>query len=92
MRDARLSESPAVAVGSATHVTMRDLLCLMINLDAEMATKEPREMKTVMRLNQNNAGPCAGDTDRQWWSVPDSKAHNPIYRCLSIFGAGLDST
>jgi MOSC domain-containing protein len=44
------------AVAPAVHVTMPDLRCVMINLDPETASKDARIMKTVARLNQNNAG------------------------------------
>ena len=37
-------------------VTLRDLRCMMINLDPETAAQDPRVMKTVVRLNDNNAG------------------------------------
>lgn len=40
----------------AVSVTLRDLRCMMINLDPETAAQDPRVMKTVMRLNDNNAG------------------------------------
>lgn len=40
----------------AVKVTMCDERCVMINLDPETAEKDPRIMKTVARLNQNNAG------------------------------------
>jgi uncharacterized protein YcbX len=37
-------------------VTMRDLRCMMINLDPETGNQDGRVMKTVVRLNQNYAG------------------------------------
>ena len=37
-------------------VTLRDLRCVMINLDPETSEGSPRVMKTVVRLNENNAG------------------------------------
>ena len=40
----------------AVNVTMPDLRCVMINLDPDTAEKDARVMKTVVRLNQNNAG------------------------------------
>jgi len=40
----------------AVSVTMPDLRCVMINLDPDTATEDARIMKTVVRLNQNNAG------------------------------------
>lgn len=42
--------------GAAVSVTLRDLRCVMINLDPETATQEATVMKTVVRLNENNAG------------------------------------
>ena len=42
--------------GPAVRVTMRDARCSMLNLDPDTAEQEPRVLKTVMRLNQNNAG------------------------------------
>jgi uncharacterized protein len=44
------------ATGPAVHVTMPDLRCVMINFDPDTVAKDPRVMKTVARLNQNNAG------------------------------------
>lgn len=40
----------------AVSVTMRDLRCMMVNLDPDTATKDARVMKTVVRLNKNTAG------------------------------------
>jgi len=40
----------------AVSVTMRDLRCVMINLDPDTAAQDKRVMKTVVRLNKNNAG------------------------------------
>lgn len=37
-------------------ITMRDKRCVMINLDPDTAEQDTRIMKTVVRLNQNNAG------------------------------------
>lgn len=42
--------------GAAVSVTLRDVRCMMINLDPETAAQDPRPMKAVVRLNQNNAG------------------------------------
>jgi MOSC domain-containing protein len=44
------------ATGPAVHVTLPDVRCVMINLDPDTAAKDARVMKTVARLNQNNAG------------------------------------
>lgn len=40
----------------AVNVTLRDLRCVMINFDPDTAAQDPRVMKTVVRLNKNNAG------------------------------------
>jgi uncharacterized protein YcbX len=42
--------SPAVSV------TARDVRCMMINLDPDTAMQDARPLKTVVRLNNNNAG------------------------------------
>jgi MOSC domain-containing protein len=44
------------AQAPAVNVTMRDLRCVMVNLDPETAAKDSRVMKTVVRLNENYAG------------------------------------
>ena len=43
-------------VRPAVKVTMPDERCVMVNLDPDTAEKDARVMKTVVRLNQNNAG------------------------------------
>jgi uncharacterized protein YcbX len=40
----------------AVSVTARDVRCMMINLDPDTGTQDARVMKTVVRLNKNNAG------------------------------------
>ncbi|HWM92063.1 MAG TPA: MOSC domain-containing protein [Thermoanaerobaculia bacterium] len=40
----------------AVSVTVRDVRCMMINLDPDTATQDKRVLKTVVRLNKNNAG------------------------------------
>jgi uncharacterized protein YcbX len=40
----------------AVRVTARDVRCMMINLDPDTATQDGRVLKTVVGLNQNNAG------------------------------------
>jgi MOSC domain-containing protein len=40
----------------AVSVTMRDLRCVMVNLDPDTASQDARVMKTVVGLNANNAG------------------------------------
>ena len=37
-------------------ITMRDLRCVMINLDPETAEADANVMKTTLRLNTNHAG------------------------------------
>jgi uncharacterized protein YcbX len=41
---------------AAVSITARDVRCMMINLDPDTARQDPRMMKTVVRLNANNAG------------------------------------
>jgi MOSC domain-containing protein len=40
----------------AVSVTLRDERCMMVNLDPETGAQDARVMKTVVRLNGNNAG------------------------------------
>jgi len=40
----------------AVSVTVRDVRCMMINLDPDTATQDAQMLKTVVRLNANNAG------------------------------------
>ena len=40
----------------AVSVTMRDLRCVMVNIDPDNASQDARVMKTVVGLNANNAG------------------------------------
>lgn len=40
----------------AVRVTARDVRCMMINLDPDTAEQNKQVLKTVVRLNQNNAG------------------------------------
>jgi MOSC domain-containing protein len=42
--------------GPAVSVNVRDPRCMMLNLDPDTAKQDPRIMKTVVRLNNNNAG------------------------------------
>lgn len=44
------------AEGGAVSITLRDKRCVMINLDPETAQADPTVLKSVVRLNQNNAG------------------------------------
>jgi len=46
-------------VGPMLWVTMRDLRCVMINLDPDTAEQDPSIMKAAVRLNENNAGAYA---------------------------------
>lgn len=45
-----------VADHPVVSVTLRDLRCVMVNLDPETAEVDPAVMKAAVRLNQNNAG------------------------------------
>ena len=40
----------------AVSVTVRDVRCMMINLDPDTGTQDARVLKTVVGLNKNNAG------------------------------------
>ena len=40
----------------AVRVTLRDVRCVMVNLDPDTGAPAGRVMKTVVRLNENNAG------------------------------------
>jgi MOSC domain-containing protein len=42
--------------GPILSITMRDQRCMMINLELDTAKQDPRVMKAVVRLNNNNAG------------------------------------
>lgn len=42
--------------GPAVSVTARDVRCVMVNLDPDTGAQDARVMKTVVRLNGNNAG------------------------------------
>ncbi len=42
--------------GPMIQVTMRDLRCMMINLNPETAKQDPSIMKAVVNMNENNAG------------------------------------
>ena len=42
--------------GPAVSVTAHDVRCMIINLDPETGEQDARIMKTVVRLNKNNAG------------------------------------
>lgn len=43
-------------VGPIVSATMRDIRCMMINLNPETAAQDPAMMKAVVRMNDNNAG------------------------------------
>ncbi|MCM2254212.1 MAG: MOSC domain-containing protein [Vicinamibacteria bacterium] len=45
-----------VEPGPAVAVTARDVRCMMIGLDPDTGTHDARALKTVVRLNANNAG------------------------------------
>ena len=40
---------------AAVRVTIRDARCVVLNLDPKTAEQDARVLKTVVRLNQNNA-------------------------------------
>ncbi|HYI09155.1 MAG TPA: MOSC domain-containing protein [Thermoanaerobaculia bacterium] len=40
----------------AVSVTLRDVRCVMVNLDPDTGIQDKRVLKTVVRLNENNAG------------------------------------
>jgi hypothetical protein len=70
--------------GPMVHLTMRDLRCMIINLDPDTARQDPRVMKAVVRLNENCAG-AYGTVVRTgelrvgeavWWSAGDGKPDN----------------
>jgi MOSC domain-containing protein len=42
--------------GPVVNLTLRDLRCVMINMDPETAEQDPRVMKAAIRLNENFAG------------------------------------
>lgn len=42
--------------GPVVSITLRDLRCVMINLDPDTAQPDPQVMKAAVRLNNNNAG------------------------------------
>ena len=42
--------------GAALRVTMRDERCVMVNFDPDTAERDSKVMKTVVRMNENNAG------------------------------------
>ncbi|GAB4579392.1 MAG: MOSC domain-containing protein [Anaerolineales bacterium] len=42
--------------GAMLSLTLRDLRCMMINLDPDTAKQDPRVMKAVVHLNDNHAG------------------------------------
>ena len=43
-------------VGPMVSMTLRDLRCVMVNLDPDTSKSDSRVMKSVIRLNDNNAG------------------------------------
>ena len=45
--------------GPMISVTLRDLRCVMVNLDPDTSKSDPQVMKAVVRLNENNAGAYA---------------------------------
>lgn len=57
--------------GPAVQVTKRDPRCVMINLDPETAEQDPRVLKTVVRLNEQDAGVYATVVRRGTIAVGD---------------------
>src|SRR5690242_6151786 len=51
--------------GPMISVTLRDLRCVMVNLDPDTSKSDPRVMKAVVRLNENNAGAYARSEERR---------------------------
>ena len=43
-------------VGAMVGLTMRDLRCVMVNMDPDTSEQNPNVMKTIVRLNENHAG------------------------------------
>src|SRR6185295_1264513 len=58
--------------GPTLSLTLRDLRCVMLNLDPDTSKSDPRIMKSVVRLNQNNAGAYATVTRTGQISVGQS--------------------
>jgi uncharacterized protein YcbX len=52
----KVLEFGSEGTGPAVSVTMRDLRCVMINLDPDTAEANTEVMKTVIRMNDNHAG------------------------------------
>ena len=52
----KILEFGSDGTGPAISVTMRDLRCVMINLDPDTAEADAEVMKTAIRMNQNHAG------------------------------------
>jgi uncharacterized protein YcbX len=52
----KILEFGSEGTGPAISVTMRDLRCVMLNLDPETAEANARVMKSVIRMNENYAG------------------------------------
>lgn len=52
----RVVEFGSEGTGPAISVTMRDLRCVMLNLDPDTAEANAEVMKTVIRMNENHAG------------------------------------
>jgi uncharacterized protein YcbX len=71
-------------VGPTISLTMRDLRCVMINLDPDTAQQDPRVMKAAVRLNNNNAGAYGTVVRTGQISVGDSVS-------LIIEAAGVSS-
>lgn len=58
--------------GPIVSLTLRDLRCVMINLDPDTAQQDPTIMKAAVRLNDNNAGAYGTVTRTGQISVGDA--------------------
>jgi len=68
-------------VGPTVSMTQRDLRCVMINLDPDTSKSDSRVMKSVIRLNENNAGAYGTVTRTGQLSVGQSVSlitENPV--------------
>ena len=52
----KILEFGSEGMGPAISITMRDLRCVMLNLDPDTAETSAEVMKIVVRMNQNHAG------------------------------------
>ncbi len=69
--------------GAVVSLTMRDLRCVMINLDPDTAQADSRIMKAAVRLNENNAGAYGTVARTGQISVGQSVSFCPASRSMS---------